>query len=121
MRIDTCYLCNEPLETEFDGPIVAAMRAAGWDRADAPAEQRAAYECALDAEPEQFENALHIAFDGGYGMFIDVLPPEPAPRVILCGDCAHALVEREPWIDRLLDISGRIHNSGCALCYPPKG
>jgi hypothetical protein len=49
----------------------------------------------------QFDGALWLQFDGGYGMFIDPFG-EDQPRAVVCHACAHELCERVPWIAALL-------------------
>ena len=84
-----------------------------------------ALNCArCNADTEAGDNRLSIAFDGGYGDFIDCVPPEHAIWAVLCGTCAHAVVKHNPWLLDVLhlglhnstpgDISG--HNSGC-FCW----
>jgi hypothetical protein len=87
-----CYACSMELTPVFDDP-----------------ERDETY---------QFDNALVISFEGGYGMFVDVLGvPAEQPKdlergvlrdvgehqVIICHDCAHRLCEIVPWIGTLLD------------------
>jgi predicted heme/steroid binding protein len=62
----------------------------------------------------QFDNALWIAFHGGYGMFTDarlwhegkdtpVLNSTGADHeAVICHDCAHDLCEKMPWIGALI-------------------
>lgn len=55
------------------------------------------------ADSEQFENALHIAFWGSYGEFIDILPGEDDIFATICHDCAITLCNQNPWISKLLN------------------
>ena len=53
----------------------------------------------------QYDNALHIRFDGGYGEFVDApfMPGGPDSLYnIICHDCAHALCEAFPWVKATL-------------------
>lgn len=50
----------------------------------------------------QFDNALWLQFDGGYGMFIDPMAEESV-RAVICHDCAHDLCDKVPWLAGLLD------------------
>lgn len=58
-------------------------------------------EANMDTE-YQFDNALHIQFNGGYGMFIDPMFDKP-PSTFICHECAHALCDALPWICELLN------------------
>jgi hypothetical protein len=60
----------------------------------------------------QFDNALWITFDGGYGMFVDDLDelykgqsqwPDKRDRVVICHNCAHELCDIVPWVKKLLN------------------
>jgi len=56
-----------------------------------------------DTPPEvlQYDNALHIRIEGGYGEFIDAIDPNrDAYYSIICHECAHDLCEKVPWIGR---------------------
>lgn len=61
-----------------------------------------------DTPPEvlQYDNALHVRFDGGYGEFVDNYGTE-AERdryySIICHECAHDLCEKVPWIKKMID------------------
>jgi hypothetical protein len=63
--------------------------------------------CGARLEPEhrdtdyQFEGALWVVFEGGYGMFVDPCD-EPAPRAVICHGCAHELCALVPWAGELL-------------------
>jgi len=72
--ITHCTACGKELEPEFPG---------------------------INPESEQYDNALEVKFDGGYGMFID--PIDKEYRAIICHECAHELCERVPWIGMLID------------------
>lgn len=72
------------------------------------------YACdkALEADDDtnyQFDNALWVHFEGGYGMFVDepdqglVTGYTPKYRVVICHECAHALCKQVPWIERLIE------------------
>lgn len=76
--INHCTACGKKLEPEFSGPD-------------------------FDPASEQWDNALEIQFNGGYGMFID--PFDRQYRAIICHECAHDLCDKVPWIGRLLDPS----------------
>lgn len=58
-----------------------------------------------DIDVKQYDNALWITFDGGYGEFIDICTMEDAEhhRAILCHECAHQLCDLVPWIHKLID------------------
>ena len=75
------------------------------------------------------DNRLLIAFGGGYGDFIDRVPPQGPIESALCGLCAHALLIDEPWLVPVLGLRrsrdddpenpiGSIagHNTGC-FCW----
>lgn len=52
----------------------------------------------------QYDNALHVRFDGGYGEFIDNIGPGPDNYYsIICHECAHDLCEKVPWIAVMID------------------
>jgi len=58
----------------------------------------------------QYENALAVQFTGGYGMFDDPVEKifgdpfyERNQTLILCHDCAHNLVENNPWIRKVVN------------------
>jgi hypothetical protein len=53
----------------------------------------------------QFDNALWIRFDGGYGMFIDPFDEAP-PKAVICHECAHKLCDENPWLKDLLNPHG---------------
>lgn len=66
----------------------------------------------------QFNNALWIAFHGGYGMFTDncfeaigrKLPGQPDHEAVICHECAHELCATVPWIDKLIQpLSSHAH------------
>ncbi len=93
-----------------------------------------------DSTTDHLDNALVIAFDGGYGMFIDPIPHdehfegvkpgaeggytmeqwrEAAVKaradyeVIICHECAHDLCDKVPWINKLLEPkSSHAHRAG---------
>lgn len=73
--ITHCSACGKELEPEFDGSD-------------------------FDPASEQWENALEVQFNGGYGMFID--PIDEDYRAIICHECAHELCDKTPWIKKLL-------------------
>lgn len=59
----------------------------------------------------QYNNALDIVFGGGYGMFDDPMRSETASTAVLCHDCAHEFVRRNPWVRRWVnDHAGHTHN-----------
>lgn len=74
--ITHCGSCGKELEPESGGPD-------------------------FDPASEQYDNALEITFNGGYGMFID--PIDEEYRVIICHECAHHLCETVQWIGKLLN------------------
>jgi len=52
----------------------------------------------------QYDRALAVTIDGGYGMFFDVIGSSERERTaLLCHDCAHAFVRANPWLLRLLE------------------
>ena len=64
--------------------------------------------------PYQFDNALWIAFHGGYGMFVEsawILDdpkrtdrfPGAAYEFVICHDCAHEFMDNNPWLKNLFD------------------
>jgi hypothetical protein len=78
---------------------------------------------------EQFDNALVICLEGGYGMFVDPAGPEHegrpdrehgllgmgagSMRVIICHDCAHGLCTTVPWLDALVKpLESHAHRHG---------
>jgi hypothetical protein len=50
----------------------------------------------------QYDNALHVRFDGGYGEFVDNYEGGDRYYSIICHECAHDLCERVPWIKDVL-------------------
>lgn len=62
-------------------------------------------------EPGQWDNALEVNLNGGYGMFID--PPfsgHPTEHsVVLCHECAHELADQEPWLRKAIGDPERSH------------
>jgi hypothetical protein len=62
----------------------------------------------------QFDNALWVQFDGGYGMFIDPMGDERA-RVVICHECAHDLCDKVTWVGALLDPA-KSHSHRAAAC-----
>lgn len=75
-----------------------------------PLPDRACDRCAVKLEsvfPEpnrypQYLGALHIDLYGGYGEYIDLMPPFAMPGAVLCRPCVEALRAAEPWFERLL-------------------
>lgn len=60
----------------------------------------------------QYDNALVVEFGFGYGMFDD--PIDRLGRMdvtaIICHDCAHKLIDTNPWIGRFVDAErGHVH------------
>lgn len=59
----------------------------------------------------QYDGALAILFEGGYGMFFDDiayavgLSPDREHTAILCKDCAQKLIEQNPWISNFIKES----------------
>jgi len=83
--------------------------------------------CGIALEPEfvggeeydQWDNALHITFDGGYGEFVDApivrmyAHDQPALTAVICHDCAHKLCETHPWIARIIEpATSHTHKAG---------
>ena len=77
----TCDRCDKELVPQHDGCDHHCM----WHR---------------EVEPGQWDNALVVNFDGGYGMFVDPIHREIS--AVLCHECAHELVEQEPWIRKAI-------------------
>jgi len=77
----TCDRCDKDLTPQHDGCEHHCM----WHR---------------EVEPEQWDNALVVKFDGGYGMFVD--PIEREFSAVLCHECAHQLLEQEPWMRKAI-------------------
>ena len=52
---------------------------------------------------EQFEDALVLQFDGGYGMYIDIVNEVELRdvRFVLCKDCADKLLAENPFITKV--------------------
>lgn len=53
----------------------------------------------------QYDNALHVRFDGGYGEFVDNFGTEEERDryyAIICHECAHDLCAKVPWIKNVL-------------------
>ncbi len=96
--MDRCYACQAELKPEFDG---------------------------LPADHEQWDNALVIELQGGYGMFIDPvegavrdrsagrLDAQGTLRAVICHECAHRLCADVPWLERL--IQPRLSHSHSVL------
>lgn len=54
----------------------------------------------------QYDNALHVRFDGGYGEFVDnygTVEERDRYYSIICHECAHDLCEKVPWIKAMID------------------
>jgi hypothetical protein len=51
----------------------------------------------------QYDNALPITFDGGYGMFHDDMDAGCRYEVVICHECAHKLCKVAPWVGALID------------------
>jgi len=97
--VATCYSCGATLEPVFDNG---------------------------ENGSEQWDNALVVCLEGGYGMFIDPLAPEPSDiakgeierghcvlKVVICHDCAHKACEQMPWLDRLIEpLKSHAHRYG---------
>lgn len=62
-----------------------------------------------DPNCRQFDNALEITFEGGYGMFTDEIGDDERQNVIICHECAHELCRIVPWVEKLID-SRRSHS-----------
>ena len=77
-----CDRCDRPLEAQHEGCEHFCL----WHR---------------NISPGQWDNALIINFEGGYGMFVD--PAVSADRIeaVLCHECAHQLVQ-EPWVRKAI-------------------
>jgi len=52
-------------------------------------------------ESNQYNDALPIFFDGGYGMYHDRMDKECRHKVVVCKECADRLLAAVPWIARL--------------------
>jgi hypothetical protein len=63
----------------------------------------------------QYNNALPILFDGGYGMFQDDVDNGSRYEVVICHECAHELCRLVPWVDKLLRPHGS--HSHAAACH----
>lgn len=50
----------------------------------------------------QFDDALVVSFEGGYGMFVDDGPLAEPRQALVCGHCATALGDAFAWIAALL-------------------
>lgn len=81
------------------------------------------YACEAELTPDgnrdtdyQFNNALWVSLDGGYGMFVDDVESfgvmskrkwsDKKHRAVICHDCAHKLCATVPWIEKLLNSWG---------------
>lgn len=53
----------------------------------------------------QFDNALWVTFEGGYGMFVDPMRHDDH-KAVICHECAHKLCDENPWIEQLLNSFG---------------
>lgn len=62
----------------------------------------------------QYDNALEIQFDGGYGMFIDPMGDEAHGfHAVICHDCAITMCTKVPWVAKLLQpIDSHSHKEG---------
>lgn len=82
-------------ETEKGMKRCSACQAAPWTFQLSPGDGRAYVE---------YDNALFVSFDGGYGQFIDPLDSSERERhrVVLCHQCSHRLCEQNPWLSDLL-------------------
>ena|SRR5579871_327227 len=68
------------------------------------------------------DNALIIEFKGGYGMFVDPLPPDPPMRALLCHECAHKLTQENPWMHKMIDpYNSHSHSRGQSSYYGSSG
>jgi len=115
--------------------ITAGERTAPFDQEKLDQPTAACYSCGAALEPvfddgengtEQWDNALIVRLEGGYGMFIDPLAPEPADitkgeisrgecelKVVICHGCAHKACEQMPWLDRLIEpLNSHAHRIG---------
>ncbi len=59
-----------------------------------------------DCEPcmssfTQYDDALPITFEGGYGMLFDDIDTGDR-RIIICGGCARFLIDKAPWLGLVL-------------------
>jgi hypothetical protein len=61
----------------------------------------------------QYENALGIQFLTGYGMFNDYIDrPSSAPTaLVICHKCAHKLIDKNPWMEGIIDPEGHSHTN----------
>lgn len=59
-----------------------------------------------DDDTVQYDNALIVSFDGGYGMFVDNIDYEMGMdnpyATMICHECAHQLCTDHPWISNLI-------------------
>ena len=63
----------------------------------------------------QYEDALIVDLDGGYGMYLDpmaVALRSDIYRMILCKDCAEFFRMENPWVDEHIKL---VENGGMAL------
>jgi hypothetical protein len=99
--LSRCYACGAGLEAESVATEQEALKHEQWD------------------------DALVVSLEGGYGMFIDPIGEdraEPSPsqgvlkgsyRVVICHDCAHQLCEKVPWLNRLIKpLDSHAHRVG---------
>jgi len=61
-----------------------------------------------NAGPTQYDNALRIKVDGGYGMFVEspLFGGPPNGYMIFCHDCAHELCDKFPGFQELINPYG---------------
>jgi hypothetical protein len=96
-----CYACDAELRPEF--PIID-----GHTR-----------RMTEDPDFQQYDNALPITFDGGYGMFHDDMEAGCRYQVIICHECAHKLCDQVEWIKRLIDPhSSHAHHIDWKAAHP---
>jgi hypothetical protein len=126
MRGGQKFLIRMPTEEELHGLVEEWLyEKAG---AKAPEPVYCGTGCGAELVPEmnsdtdyQFDNALWINFDGGYGMFIDPFDEAP-PKVVICHECAHSLCDAVPWMKELLNPhSSHSHKTAYAEANPDHG
>jgi hypothetical protein len=102
MALACCYACGSDLEPEYGSEAEALAH-------------------------EQWNNALVIVLEGGYAMFIDpivedgeavdpqrgILQKVGEYKIVICHECAHALCETVPWLEKLIDpLNSHAHRVG---------
>lgn len=116
------WLTRQPTEDELTAVLMDWI----YEKAGAkePEKVFCGAECGRELVPEantdteyQFDNALWIRFDGGYGMFVD--PMREEYKIVICHECAHALCDQHPWIGKLLNPHGsHAHKTAYVEAHP---